>query len=221
MAEWIVKNASTSMFNSGRSFIYNKALAEWYKHFNQPLVPAENIEVNGHIDVMDQIDDLVRDTILKANLRSQEERLQNAKKSIKDTLQSFEKAMLEAERRKNEDELPNVYDLIRDWAANKGIYASGDSKTQYVKLMEEAGELAQAILKRDKPEIKDAIGDMVVVLTNLAHLEGFDIEDCITSAYTVIKDRTGEMQNGTFVKSTTGSTTIGGRFVNNHLTSTL
>jgi NTP pyrophosphatase (non-canonical NTP hydrolase) len=221
MAEWIVKNASTSMFNSGRSFIYNKALAEWYKHFNQPLVPAENIEVNGHLDVMDQIDDLVRDTILKANLRSQEERLQNAKKSIKDTLQSFEKAMLEAERRKNEDELPNVYDLIRDWAANKGIYASGDSKTQYVKLMEEAGELAQAILKRDKPEIKDAIGDMVVVLTNLAHLEGFDIEDCITSAYTVIKDRTGEMQNGTFVKSTTGSTTIGGRFVNNHLTSTL
>jgi len=87
--------------------------------------------------------------------------------------------------------------------------------------MEEAGELAQAILKRDKPEIKDAIGDMVVVLTNLAHLEGFDIEDCITSAYTVIKDRAGEMQNGTFVKSSTNSVSTSGRFVNNHLTSTL
>ena len=41
-------------------------------------------------------------------------------------------------------------------------------KTQYVKLQEEAGELAKALLKNDKAEIKDAIGDIVVVLTNLA-----------------------------------------------------
>jgi NTP pyrophosphatase (non-canonical NTP hydrolase) len=68
--------------------------------------------------------------------------------------------------------------------------------------MEEAGELAQSLLKNDKPEIKDAIGDMVVVLTNLAHMRGFDIEDCIQSAYDVISKRTGKMQNGTFVKDT-------------------
>jgi NTP pyrophosphatase (non-canonical NTP hydrolase) len=66
--------------------------------------------------------------------------------------------------------------------------------------MEEAGELAEGVLKKDKPEIKDAIGDMVVVLTNLASLEGLFIEDCIQSAYDVIKDRTGVMDNGTFVK---------------------
>lgn len=90
--------------------------------------------------------------------------------------------------------------LIRSWAVEKGIYKSGDSKTQYVKLMEEAGELAKALLNRDEPEIIDAIGDMVVVLTNLAKLEGFDIEDCIDSAYNVIKSRQGEMINGTFVK---------------------
>ena len=90
--------------------------------------------------------------------------------------------------------------LIRSWAVEKGIYTSGDSKTQYVKLMEEAGELAKALLNRDEPEIIDAIGDMVVVLTNLAKLEGLDIEDCIDSAYNVIKSRQGEMVNGTFVK---------------------
>jgi len=95
----------------------------------------------------------------------------------------------------------NVYDLIRDWATEKGIYKSGDAKTQYVKLMEEAGELAQAILKNDEPEVIDAIGDMVVVLTNLAKLRGHNIEDCITSAYSVIKSRTGKMVDGTFVKS--------------------
>ena len=94
----------------------------------------------------------------------------------------------------------NVYDLIRSWAKDKGIYESGDSRTQYVKLMEEAGELAQAILKNDEPEVIDAIGDMVVVLTNLAELRGYNIEKCIDSAYNVIKSRQGKMVNGTFVK---------------------
>jgi NTP pyrophosphatase (non-canonical NTP hydrolase) len=99
-------------------------------------------------------------------------------------------------------ETTSVFTNIRNWATDKGIYDSGDSKTQYVKLMEEAGELAQAILKKDKPEVKDAIGDMIVVLTNLAHLEGFTVEDCIDSAYNVIKSRQGSMVNGTFVKNT-------------------
>ena len=94
----------------------------------------------------------------------------------------------------------NVFDLIRTWATEKGIYAKGDSKTQYLKLMEEAGELAEALLKNDKPEIIDAIGDMVVVLTNLAALEDLTIEDCVVSAYDVIKNRKGKMENGTFVK---------------------
>ena len=94
----------------------------------------------------------------------------------------------------------NTFDKIREWAKAKGIYKSGDSKTQYVKLMEEAGELAQAILKNDEPEVIDAIGDMVVVLTNLAKLRGHNIEDCIDSAYDVIAKRTGKMVGGTFVK---------------------
>lgn len=97
---------------------------------------------------------------------------------------------------------PSIFDLIRIWAEEKGIYEKGDSKTQYIKLQEEAGELARAILRRDEPEIKDAIGDMVVVLTNLARLEGIAIEDCVQSAYDVIKNRKGKMDNGTFVKKT-------------------
>ena len=94
----------------------------------------------------------------------------------------------------------NVFDLIRDWAQVRGIYNSGDSKTQFAKLVEEVGELAQGILKNDKAEIKDAIGDIIVVVTNLAHLEQMKVEDCITSAYDEIKDRKGSMKNGTFIK---------------------
>jgi len=94
----------------------------------------------------------------------------------------------------------NRFDLIREWAINRGIYQEGNSHTQYVKLMEEAGELAKALLKKDDLEIIDAIGDMVVVLTNLAAIEGLQIEGCIDTAYDVIKKRTGKMINGTFVK---------------------
>ena len=94
------------------------------------------------------------------------------------------------------------FELIRQWAHAKGIYDKGDSKTQYIKLMEESGELAKALLTNDRDEIIDAIGDIAVVLTNLAALEKLTIEDCIDSAYKVIANRKGKMINGTFVKQT-------------------
>ena len=92
------------------------------------------------------------------------------------------------------------FELIRTWAKERGLYDKGDTKTQYLKLMEEAGELGRAILKSDNDEFIDAIGDMVVVLTNLAELGGTSIEHCTDTAYEVISKRTGKMVNGTFVK---------------------
>jgi len=97
---------------------------------------------------------------------------------------------------------PDRFDLIRTWADQRGLYDKGDTKTQYLKLMEEAGELGRAILKQDEAEFIDAIGDMVVVLTNLARLGDTSIELCIDQAYNVISKRTGKMVNGTFVKDT-------------------
>ena len=102
----------------------------------------------------------------------------------------------------NITEQVSVFELIRDWAKQRGITDKGDIKTQYVKLQEETGELAQAILQNNKADIIDAIGDAVVVLTNLATLAGVSIEHCIDAAYGEISNRTGSMVNGTFVKDT-------------------
>jgi len=148
---WIMQNVKTSMFNSDRSYIYNKA---FYEAFYNP----------AHTPDIDTL-------IMMAN---------NEAGTVSKTDERF--------------------DLIREWAASRGLYDKGNSHTQYVKLQEEAGELAKALLKNDKPEVIDAIGDIVVVLTNLAHLEGYDIEYCIDEAYKVIAARTGKMINGTFVK---------------------
>jgi NTP pyrophosphatase (non-canonical NTP hydrolase) len=148
LSNWIVNNASTSMFNPARSYVYNKALDEFAQSLGKKSMAIEHYNQPEEVEA------------------------------------------------KN----PNVYDLIRQWADERGIYRNGDSKTQFIKLQEETGELARAILKNDRNELIDAIGDAVVVLTNLAALEGLKIEDCITSAYNVIKSRQGSMVNGTFVK---------------------
>jgi len=154
--DWIVQNASTSMFNKNRSYIYNKAF------FEALVKPVHADEYSKYIT-------------------------QLANRPVKQN----GNAWVDEDR----------FKLIRDWADNRGLYDKGDKKTQYCKLIEEAGELGRAILKEDQEEFVDAIGDMVVVLTNLAHLGGVSIENCIDSAYKVISKRTGKMVNGTFVKN--------------------
>ena len=141
--KWIMNNVKTSMYNSDRCYVYNKAFARFY----------------------DNNDVFEKPTTVKCS-----------KKPLK------------------------MFENIRQWADERGLYDKGDSKTQLIKLQEEMGELAKATLENDRPEIIDAIGDMVVVLTNLAHLNGVHIETCIAEAYNVISKRTGKMVNGTFVK---------------------
>jgi len=135
---WIMDNAKTSMYNDNRSYVYNKAFAEYMK-------------------------------------------------PVKKEIPDYNKSQM-------------MFNRIRTWAETRGLYEKGNTMVQYVKLQEEAGELAKALLKDDQPEVIDAIGDMVVVLTNLAHQRGVYIETCIQSAYEVINKRTGKMINGTFVK---------------------
>lgn len=130
--------------------------------------------------------------------------LQNAHDSQldKNSCYIYNKAFYEAFMASTEYEKENIFGLIRDWAEQRGIYDKGDVKTQLIKLYEETGELSEAILKNSKPDIVDAIGDCIVVLTNLAKLSGFNVEDCIQSAYDEISSRTGEMKNGVFEKNT-------------------
>ena len=95
---------------------------------------------------------------------------------------------------------PTQFDLIREWAEQRGLYAKGDPKTQALKLVEEVGETCRAILKNNKEDVIDGIGDCVVVLTNLAELIDTPIEECVDRAWNEIKNRTGKMSNGTFKK---------------------
>lgn len=92
------------------------------------------------------------------------------------------------------------FDDIVAWADQRNIIDGASMQTQFVKLIEEVGELAEGIAKGRPEAIVDGIGDAVVVLTILAAQAGTNISDCIETAWNEIKDRKGRMVNGTFVK---------------------
>lgn len=86
------------------------------------------------------------------------------------------------------------------WAAQKGILTKATPMKQALKTLEECTELLQAIQDRNREEIQDAIGDILVTIIIQAEMQGMQIEECLESAYHVIKHRKGQMINGTFVK---------------------
>lgn len=90
--------------------------------------------------------------------------------------------------------------LIEEWAEEKGILSKATPLTQAIKTKEEVGELYHAILDDNRDEIKDAIGDIMVTLIIQCKMQGMDLQDCLESAYNVIKNRTGKMVDGVFVK---------------------
>ena len=90
---------------------------------------------------------------------------------------------------------------VEQWAKERGLDNPNNSTAQALKLFEEAGELAQAHLKEREADGKDAVGDILVVLTIYCQQKGWSIAECFELAYNEIKNRKGKMVNGSFVKS--------------------
>ena len=94
----------------------------------------------------------------------------------------------------------SVFDKIRRWGNDRNFYGEGGVtvQSQFVKLSEELGELAGNIARGK--DCTDDLGDMVVVLTHIAKLQGKTIEECIEHSYNDIKDRKGQFREGSFIK---------------------
>ena len=183
---WIMNNVQTSKYNKQRSYVYNKAFARFYDNHQTHDILGGNLE-DAHMQ---------NSTLADAHMQEKYPRDQYNGKCRSGALSP---AGIQ-ERCDCDCDLPTQFDLIRDWADERGLYENGDPKTQALKLVEEVGETCRAILKKDRAEAIDGIGDCVVVLTNLAELMDISIEECIEAAYDEIKDRTGKMENGTYKK---------------------
>ena len=93
-----------------------------------------------------------------------------------------------------------LQEFIEKWAEDKGLLKEENAPKQMLKLSEEVGELAGAYLKNKHEEIVDANGDIQVVLIILSKQLGLDYNQCLEGAYNVIKNRTGKLVNGSFIK---------------------
>jgi phosphoribosyl-ATP pyrophosphohydrolase len=94
----------------------------------------------------------------------------------------------------------NVQSKVIEWAKERQIVSVNNAPKQIIKLTEEVGELAAAFLKSKDSEVKDAIGDIMIVLTILCKQLSIDMNQCYADAYEVIKDRTGKTIDGTFIR---------------------
>lgn len=90
---------------------------------------------------------------------------------------------------------------IIQWSEARRIIPNSTPETQLLKAMSELGELADATIKKDRDEVVDAVGDVMVCLVNYCALQDINLVGCMQVAYDAIKNRTGTlMPNGLFVK---------------------
>ncbi|EMW5411448.1 MazG-like family protein [Enterococcus faecalis] len=89
--------------------------------------------------------------------------------------------------------------LVEKWAREKNLDIAEPEK-QMLKVVEEVGEVAAALARNNKNDLRDGIGDVVVTLVILAMQKNMDLYECLNQAYSEIKNRQGEMVNGVFVK---------------------
>ena len=86
-----------------------------------------------------------------------------------------------------------------EWSEQRGIIKNSTPQIQCLKLGSEFGELCDNIAKgRD---CRDDLGDMLVVMTNIAKMKGYTLAECWDVAYSDIEDRKGYLnKDGIFIK---------------------
>ena len=91
------------------------------------------------------------------------------------------------------------------WAEERDILKEENAHKQMCKVLEELGETSKAMLKNNRPELIDGLGDTFVTLIILCKQLGLEPWFCLEFAYEQIKDRKGKTVGGVFVKEETNA----------------
>ena len=102
-------------------------------------------------------------------------------------------------------EFKELEQKVVQWAYDRNLYAESTNTTRWGKFLEEVEELIEALFPDNiedlsPEEIKIESGDVLVTMINGLRSYGLDLEMCLEAAYLKIKDRTGRMENGSYVK---------------------
>lgn len=99
-------------------------------------------------------------------------------------------------------ELTYLITKVGQWGLDRNITKAGGATaySQLAKLREEMEEIEEGLREGNATKVIDGIGDTMVVLIQIARLAGYGMQYCLTESYNEIKDRTGTMRCGVFVK---------------------
>ena len=61
---------------------------------------------------------------------------------------------------------------VQGWAEDRGIYEHSTPVAQALKAVREVGKVAEAVIKGQRDELIDGIGDVAVCLVNVTHMSG-------------------------------------------------
>lgn len=198
------------MFEKGKEYIVNATenyfflTSDFFKGYEL------NETLQKYFKLKEKTDSIVEDVINQFRKRSKvgiekygttlaenntDDFLEHTKQELMDAVNYIQKLQTQQK--------DNIQEKVIEWAKERQLVKLGNAPKQLIKLSEEVGELGSAFLKNDFNEIKDAIGDIQIVLMILSEQLGIDYNKCLEDAYNVIKDRKGKTINGTFVKDET------------------
>lgn len=100
----------------------------------------------------------------------------------------------------SEEYIGTILEDIGKWHEARNLVDGSTDQAQFVKLTEELGEVAAAVARNKKEELVDGIGDMLVVLKNIAMRNDISLSYCALQAYKEIAPRKGRMVDGVFIK---------------------
>ena len=104
--------------------------------------------------------------------------------------------------------MDDLIDKVKQWHHDRNLINGSTDLQQFNgKLLEEVKELETNILLSQP--VADDIGDILVVLINIATRNNLSLSECLQVAYDDIKDRKGKMVDGVFVKERTVSSSDG------------
>ena len=92
----------------------------------------------------------------------------------------------------------DLIENVKIWFDDRNLIEGSTDKDQILKLIQELGELSDHACKGE--DIRDDLGDMLVVMLNIMKRNNYSINECLQIAYDDIKDRKGKMVDGIFVK---------------------
>ena len=195
------------MFEKGKEYMVNATenyfflTSDFFKGYEL------NETLQKYFKLKEKTDSIVEDVINQFRKRSQvgiekygttlaenntDDFLEHTKQELMDAVNYIQK--LQTQRKENTQE------KVIEWAKERNLIKLGNAPKQLIKLSEEVGELGSAFLKNDFNEIKDAIGDIQIVLMILSEQLSIDYNQCLEDAYNVIKNRKGRTENGTFIR---------------------